>query len=233
LSKLTTVKVAERERARVLRRDDGLSVKHIARLLAVSPGTVSRWVRDIELTPEQRAVLRARNPIYDRQLAGSALLVTRGVARRRGYQNVGRARARTEDSGYAMGCMLYWAEGSKDRNSVRFSNSDPLMLALFLTFLRTYFAVPNSRVRLTCNLYADHRAQIARIESFWLDFLRLPDTCLLKSSVNVYSRWSMRKRRNRLPYGTCRLVVNSTEIAQTILGSIQEYGGFDRQEWLA
>jgi creatinine amidohydrolase/Fe(II)-dependent formamide hydrolase-like protein len=35
-----------------------------------------------------------------------------------------------------------------------------------------------------------------------------------------------------LPYGTCRLVVHSTEIVQTIYGSIQEYGGFDRPEWL-
>ena len=35
-----------------------------------------------------------------------------------------------------------------------------------------------------------------------------------------------------LPYGTCRLSVCSTEIVQTIYGSIQELGGFDRPEWL-
>lgn len=36
----------------------------------------------------------------------------------------------------------------------------------------------------------------------------------------------------KLPYGTCRLVVHSTQVVQTIYGSIQEYGGFDRPEWL-
>jgi hypothetical protein len=35
-----------------------------------------------------------------------------------------------------------------------------------------------------------------------------------------------------LPYGTCALIVHSTRIAQTIYGSIQEYGGFERPEWL-
>jgi hypothetical protein len=50
--------------------------------------------------------------------------------------------------------------------------------------------------------------------------------------VNVYSKDSKKKRRNRLPYGTCRLGVNDTQIVQHIYGAIQEYGGFDREEWL-
>jgi hypothetical protein len=60
----------------------------------------------------------------------------------------------------------------------------------------------------------------------------LPPTALRKSIVNVYSKYSQKKRANKLPYGTCRLTVHSTEIVQTIYGSIQEYGGFDRPEWL-
>jgi hypothetical protein len=53
-----------------------------------------------------------------------------------------------------------------------------------------------------------------------------------KSVVNTYSKYSQKKRRNKLPYGTCKLTINSTRIVQTIFGSIQEYGGFDRPEWL-
>jgi hypothetical protein len=37
---------------------------------------------------------------------------------------------------------------------------------------------------------------------------------------------------NKLPYGTCKLVVNNTEIVQTIYGSIQEFAGFNRPHWL-
>ncbi|MGH3132337.1 MAG: hypothetical protein ACRDNY_01090 [Gaiellaceae bacterium] len=70
------------------------------------------------------------------------------------------------------------------------------------------------------------------IEQLWLDILELPPTCLRKSTVNVYSKHSKKERRNRLPYGTVRVCLHSTRIVQSIYGSIQEYGGFERSEWL-
>ncbi len=79
---------------------------------------------------------------------------------------------------------------------------------------------------------ADHVARQREIEQFWLDLLGLPRTCLRKSTVNVYSKYSKKKRRNRLAYGTCRLKVCDTSIVQHIYGAIQEYAGFDREEWV-
>jgi hypothetical protein len=129
--------------------------------------------------------------------------------------------------------MLYWGEGDKaNRNAVRLSNSDPEAVRFFLGFLRTYFAVEDSRVRVTCNLFADHVGRQRQIERYWLDVLDLPATALRASTVNVYSKYSQKKRRNVLPYGTCRLAVHDTRIVQSIFGSIQEYGGFERPEWL-
>ena len=55
---------------------------------------------------------------------------------------------------------------------------------------------------------------------------------LRKSSVNVYSKYSQKKRRNKLPYGTCRINVSRTWIVQTIYGAIQGIGGFTREAWL-
>lgn len=128
--------------------------------------------------------------------------------------------------------MLYWAEGSKSRNAVQFVNSDPAMVRFFVDSLRTHYAVPNEKFRLDCNLFADHVERQREIEQFWLDSLELPLSCLRKSTVNVYSKYSRKKRRNRLPYGTVRVCVHSTEIVQSIYGAIQEYGGFERPEWL-
>jgi hypothetical protein len=128
--------------------------------------------------------------------------------------------------------MLYWAEGGKTRNQVRITNSDPEVLRFFLRFLRTYFSVADEKVRITCHLFADHLSRQFEIEQFWLDELELPRASLGKSVVNVYSKYSKKKRQNRLPYGTCRLVVSRTAIVQHIFGAIQEYGGFDRPEWL-
>lgn len=128
--------------------------------------------------------------------------------------------------------MLYWAEGSRSRTSVRFVNSDPAMSSFFIAFLRTYFALPDEAFRVTCNLFADHAERQREIEQLWLDTLGLPTLCLRKSTVNVYSKHSQKKRQNRLPYGTVRVCVHSTRVVQSIYGSIQEYGGFERSEWL-
>ena len=128
--------------------------------------------------------------------------------------------------------MLYWAEGAKNRNQIRFTNSDPEMARLFVKFLRTYFNLGDAAIRVTCNLFADHVERQHEIEQFWLSTLDLPPTSLRQSTVNVYSKYSKKKRANKLPYGTCRVVVSRTRIAQSIFGSIQEYAGFERKAWL-
>ena len=128
--------------------------------------------------------------------------------------------------------MLYWAEGSKMRNSVQFVNSDPEMVRYFVEFLRGQYELPDEAFRIDCNLFADHIERQREIEQFWLDVMSLPQTCLRKSTVNVYSKYSQKKRTNRLPYGTVRVCVHSTRVVQSIYGAIQEYGGFERPEWL-
>jgi hypothetical protein len=128
--------------------------------------------------------------------------------------------------------MLYWAEGRKSRGTVELSNADPEVIRLFARFLRECFGVSNDRMRLACHLFADHAERQREIEQFWLDVAALAPSSLRKSMVNKYSRSSQRKRANRLPYGTCKLIVCSTEITQETYGAIQELGGFNRPEWL-
>jgi hypothetical protein len=91
--------------------------------------------------------------------------------------------------------MLFWAEGSKNRNTVHFTNSDPEMISFFVRFLKTSFGVADQEIRITCNLFADHAARQAQIEQFWLSIAELPATSLCKSSINTYSKYSKKKRR--------------------------------------
>jgi transcriptional regulator with XRE-family HTH domain len=227
------MKTVERERARRLRREQGLPVKAIAKIVGVAPSSVSVWVRDVPLTPDQLQALRQMNPAYNRQLRGATRNAERGRARRRAFQEEGRALARNGDALHVTGVMLYWAEGDKgSKNCARLSNSDPDLLRVFVEFLRTHLAVPDDKLRVTCHLFADHLERQFEIEQFWLDLLDLPRSCLCKSFVNVYSKYSQKKRQNKLPYGTTRVSVSSTRVVQSIYGSIQEYGGFERPEWL-
>jgi transcriptional regulator with XRE-family HTH domain len=226
------MKTLERNLARELRQVDGLPINEIARRLGVSKGSVSHWVRDVELTAEQQDKLRRMNPAYNRQLSGARSNAARHHAKRIAAQESGRALAQQGDPLHVAGCMLYWAEGSRDRNRIRFTNSDPEMVRFFARFLKTYFCVREEDIRVTCNLFPDHVERQRQIEGFWLDVVGVPETSLCRSTVNTYSKYSKKKRQNKLPYGTCRVTVNRTRIVQSIYGSIQEYGGFDRPAWL-
>jgi len=225
------MKTSERAAARALRRE-GRSIKGIARALAVAPSTVSRWVRDIELTEVQRAALCAANGHHERQLAARSRRVHAAREQRREHQAAGRRRAAHGCELHLIGCMLYWAEGWKNRNQVRFANSDPEMIRLFVDFLRDCFELDEDTIQLTCNLYADHADRVREVEEHWLVATGLPRSCLYPSIVNVYSRGSARKRANKLPFGTCHVRVHRTDIVQHIFGAIQEYAGFDRPAWL-
>jgi len=223
------MKTAEREQARKLRREEGRSVKELAALLGVSRSSISLWVRDIELTTEQRNALRRR---MGGRIDGSRANAAIGLERRRRAQARGRERARRGELLHAVGCMLFWAEGSRERNAVQFVNSDPEMIRLFVHFLRSCYAVPDTKIAVTCNLFADHEARQRGIEDFWLSLVGVPRSRLRKSTVNHYSKYSQKKRRNKLPYGTCRITVCDTALVQSLYGAIQEYAGFEREEWL-
>jgi transcriptional regulator with XRE-family HTH domain len=227
----SNVKTHERELARRLRREEGAAVGEIAQRLGVSKSSVSLWVRDIELSEAQRQALLQRNPAYNRQLSGWTKMAARRRVERRAFQDDGRSRAREGDPMFIAGCMLYWAEGAKSRNQLQFANADPEMARFFVDFLRRYFGL-SDEIRITCRLYADHLARQKEVEDFWLETLALPRTALRKSVVNVYSKYSKRRRVGNLPYGTCHVVVSRTWLTQTIFGAIQEIGGFTREAWL-
>jgi transcriptional regulator with XRE-family HTH domain len=226
---LSVVKTDEQRRARELRAL-GWSIGEIERELGVSRASASLWVRNVALNEAATARLCTRVGLGPRTSADRSR--ARARATRAAYQQEGRRLANERDVQYAAGCMLYWAEGAKARNSLKVINADPEVLVFFARFLRQQFGVPDQKMRVFCNLFTDHIERQRAIEDFWLQRLDLPRACLRKTIVNSYSKYSQKKRKNRLPYGTTALVVHSTRIQQTILGSIQEYGGFERPEWL-
>lgn len=128
--------------------------------------------------------------------------------------------------------MLYWAEGSKLRNSLEFANSDPNMLVLFLRCLRQEFPSDASAVSFRLNLYTGNGLSVEDVETFWLKRLELPDSCLRKHTLNSRPAPTSGVKKNKLPYGVGTLTLCRTRLAQHVWGAIQEYGGFDQPAWL-
>lgn len=129
--------------------------------------------------------------------------------------------------------MLFWAEGSKERNRAVLTNADFDLMARFVQFLRVCYSVPGERFCLSVNCHLGNGLSLEQIERAWLERLQLPYSTLRAATCNRPSAASQRRRGNVLPYGTARIAVHSTFIVQSFYGAIQEYAGVERPEWLA
>jgi hypothetical protein len=227
-------KPRERELARELRRS-GLPYKRIAATLGVSVASAHLWTRDIELTAEQKAFnLRGprgpQNPEHIRRRVESWRAKCRQL--RLVCQEEGRATARAGDPLHQAGCMLYWAEGAKGRNSIQFSNSDPHMVVFFERFLTEALGVQREQIRFSINVYTNNGMTLDEIERHWLDLLGLSPANARKHVTNHMPTSSSGRAKNKLPYGVCTLRIHNTRMLQHIYGAIQEYAGFEEPAWL-
>jgi hypothetical protein len=129
--------------------------------------------------------------------------------------------------------MLYWAEGTKGRNTAQLVNSDPDLVRLFVNFLRECLGVAPADIRVSVNVYLGNGLSLDEIELQWLEVLDLPASCLRNAMVNHFPTSSSGRRRHKLPHGVGKVTAaNSTQIVQHIYGAIQEYGGFSEPRWL-
>lgn len=231
--------VINKEKA-ILLRQQGFSIRDIVKKLNKSISTISLWVKDVELTKEQKAYLESKNPAKNFQLYGNKRAVDKikitYLERRKRYQEEGRSLCREllakRDVDFFVGIALYWAEGykSKNKNAVRFCNTDMSMMKLFVNFLKKYFNVKDEEILISVYYWATEDIEEKKIEKHWVDILELKESNLRKSYIEN-KRKVTGKRKNKHTYGVCNLTVHRTDVIQKIYGAIQEYTGVNKSEW--
>jgi len=68
--------------------------------------------------------------------------------------------------------MIYECEGSKDRSGIRFTNSDPDVIKLFLKTLRSVFLIQEHRLKVRVHIH-DYQDD-TEIKRFWSDMTEIP-----------------------------------------------------------
>jgi hypothetical protein len=138
-------KLSEQQAARQLR-GQGWTLSDIADRLGVARSSVSVWVRDVEFEPAPRRRARRRGPnaLQRRKAAEIAALRHEGVAR---------MGVLSRQAFLAAGAALYAGEGSKRDGTVAFANTDAQMVAFFCGWLRRFFAIDESRLRVRVYLH--------------------------------------------------------------------------------
>lgn len=226
------MKTKERDDA-ILLRQNGQSINDISKTLGVSKGSVSKWVKNVVLTSEQKDKLNERNPVFRGQLN----TVKRSETyrnRRKEFQEEGREMAKHGGVEYAIGCMLYWAEGTKASKNMDFTNSDINMLRTFVAFVKKYWNIENKDIGLGLNCYLDHDLSVEEIFDYWIGGLGLGGCRINKAVVrnSEYSSFNLGRKKSKLKYGVLKLRFGNMRMLQNIFGSIQEYCKFNEEKWL-
>ncbi len=215
------MRVKERSKARLLRQQ-GCSVREIAKKINCAKSSVSGWVRDISLTDEQIRRLKSNQDKGRAKAANHPNSPKQVQARIRNEIIKFRAKDMpvqcSVDLLKIVGSLLYWAEGYKvSLNMVNFSNTDPYMISIMMQFFRIVCKVPEKKFRGAVHMHSSLDRNKA--EGFWSLTSGIPIAQFHKTQFGI-SRASKHKRKT-LPFGTFAIVVCDTSIRCRIEGWIQ------------
>ncbi len=214
------MKYLEKKKAIKLRQN-GNSIKDIARDLGVAKSSVSVWVRDVVLTKKQLTSLsskgvsieviekRRTKRIYNEQVKRDNIMMLAG----RDIIKVSKHELRL------IGLCLYWGEGGKTNQGVaRISNSDPAVIKVMMRFFKEICLVEQSKFRGHIHTYSHLNAKEA--EAYWSDISGIPKEQFYKT----YTKRSISSqgKKDKLPYGTFDIYVCSTKLFLEIIGQIEK-----------
>ncbi len=199
-------KVAEQQRARMLRQQ-GWSIKAIAKHLGVSRGSVSLWVRDIMLTQEQRKNLENKASQIRCEKARQTRLAREETRREKEREKARELYRRFKNEPFFMaGLTGYWAEGSKTCDYLMVANTDPQFLKMMMRWLICYCGVKMEDFTLSVSIHSDLGVTEKECRQFWKKQLGLP-------IAHLY--WKENKghnyRRRRSYFGTAYLKVRRSK----------------------
>ena len=212
--------------AQELRRK-GWSISEIAKELnTCKGGSISKWCRDIVLTPEQ--IERLAKQQESGSYKGRMIFVEKSrrqrlrevkLLREQGIKEIGKLNKRDL---FIAGVAMYWSEGYtySSGEQVGFTNSDPKMILFILRWFKEICKVPNDNISCQVKINQIHKNRIKEVENYWSELTAIPlnqfnKTVLIKSKIKkVYPN-------PETYYGTLRITVRQgTRLRRRINGWI-------------
>lgn len=220
--------IEEKKKAISLRKE-GRSLSYISKVLAVSKGSVSAWVRSVVVDIEKKNALNERGKMIaiaalaQHAQSRTALAINRALLIRQKAKNeIGRMDIQTLR---IVGAALYWAEGykreyghskAKTSHAVSFANTDPQMIMIFLDFLKRVCGVRNEKIRLQILVHAGTDQE--KVLCYWMNITNLPKENFTKLYVRKYVE--RLRQFHILEHGTVQIRVYDTTLFHRIMGWI-------------
>jgi len=220
------LKYIEKNKAINLRKQ-GLSYSEILKQIPVAKSTLSLWLQSVGLSKEQKQRLTEKklaSALRGSKRKKEIRIALTDEVKGKAEKEIGNL---TERELWLIGIALYWGEGSKEKENrpgspVKFSNSDPDMIRIFLKWLLEIVKVPKEKVYPEIYIHENHKNRIDTVIDYWAS-----NTSFSKSEFNhiYFKKNKINTKRKNIGdsyYGLLRICVKtSSTLNRTIVGWIQ------------
>jgi len=198
-------------------RKNGYSVKEISKRIDAAQGSVSTWVREVILSPEQK--LKLKNNIHSPEVIEKRRKsrLQNQDHKRKALMTIAADEIKPLDSDALrlIGIALYWGEGAKTKMGVaRVTNSDPTLIRMIMRFFREVCQVPEEKFR--AHIHIHSKTAVKDAEKYWSGITAISLDHFYKTYC-IKSKSSKNKRFS-LPHGTLEVAVNDTSLYLKIMG---------------
>jgi len=195
-------------------RKRGGSIGIIAKSLGISKSTAYEWTKDME-GAERFAEIGRKRWIDEIQPLGAigqrkkrenkiALIKSDTAEQLKNFKS-------SPELEKSVLSVLYWAEGSKGRGMLKFANTDPKLMKLFITLLRRSYLLDETKFRVGLHLHWYHKER--DVKKFWSELLGIPITQFHKT---YHKKRSKEKVFRKNIGGICFLIYNSDDLREKV-----------------
>ncbi|MFC1674825.1 hypothetical protein ACFL1K_02950 [Candidatus Omnitrophota bacterium] len=220
------MKILEKNKAIGLRKN-GKTFSEILQEVPVTRGSLSHWLRDINLTSRQILRIRYKNDeIKKKFIQYNALKKKRSKSSKAIIfkDAAGAINNLSQVELKLVGIALYWAEGCNNSKwgSVCFTNSDARMIRLMMSWFRKICKVPEEKFRIRVQCHGKENA--AKAQEYWSQVANIPLAQFTAPYTRV-SPTSKKKVGNLHPNGICNIRISDIALLTKIKGWIKGLGG--------
>lgn len=201
-------------------RKKGFSYKQILKEVNVSKDTISRWCRDITLTPQQMELLLKRKLHGGEKGRLVAAKLKHNIREKeilslskKGIKEVGNLSKRDR---FISGISLYAGEGGKTQ--LEFANSDPKIIKFMMSWFREFCEIPESKFRGA--IWIHDNLDSSEAKSFWSKTTGIPKSQFFKTYLAKNKLNSRKIRKNIHQFGVFSIVASNVRVHRKILGWI-------------
>lgn len=208
-----------KDTAQNLRRQ-GFSYREILQQVPVSKDSISRWCKEIKLTNEQEAILRAKKQFGQQKgsmvaAKNKKILKNRSLAfiQESSIKQIGNFSKRDR---FLFGLALYAGEGNKTDGKGAFVNSNPKLIKFMSGWLREFGKIPKEKLKGAIWIHENLDQNLAR--QYWSKVSGIPisqfhKTYVVESKTNGF-------RKNIHEYGVFTIRFYDSHFHRQIMGWI-------------